>query len=536
MDYLSLCLIARDENEYISEWLDYHILIGVERFYVYDNQSQISLRETLADYIHRGWVIVTDITGKAMQLMAYDHCLQTYGNQSKWIGFVDTDEFIIPKATSDLREFLKPYEDYGGLVISSFFFGSSGYIDKPVGGQIVNYRLRTPANSSVNKSTKSIVQPARALFPMSPHGFAYRDGYFGVNEVGWRVDGQNFPHHADKIQLNHYFFRSEKEFREKQKRGRGDSGATYKTGMFDHIHRAATYEDQTALEVIKTVFKKNEVEGWNLEETYKPNAPTLKNMMREQASRFPDRPPISQKGYLVVPRAEIQEYCNLVDTVSKAVEAKDYKTACLIQNQVIEKYPQLIIHYTDISETYFSLGDYQTAYQVLQRASKISPDNFAVQISLGTYYLRTNDFVKAEELCRQILIKAPTEAQVLLGLAWSLINQSRYDEAVGVIYKAIETNRYITGEPGAIDLINLIGVYMYRRGDHTQAMSLFEWALEDNAEDVDLLVNLGKVYYDAKQYSRARETLKAAKKLRPDDEEVNMGLMLVERILGPDMM
>jgi len=59
--------------------------------------------------------------------------------------------------------------------------------------------------------------------------------------------------------------------------------------------------------------------------------------------------------------------------------------------------------------------------------------------------------------------------------------------------------------------------------------------LEDNAEDVDLLVNLGKVYYDAKQYSRARETLKAAKKLKPDDDEVNMGLMLVERILGPDI-
>jgi hypothetical protein len=36
-----------------------------ERFYVYDNQSRISCGVTLADYIHRGWVIVTDITGKA---------------------------------------------------------------------------------------------------------------------------------------------------------------------------------------------------------------------------------------------------------------------------------------------------------------------------------------------------------------------------------------------------------------------------------------------------------------------------------------
>jgi hypothetical protein len=32
MDNLSLCLIARDENEYISEWLDYHIFIGVNVF------------------------------------------------------------------------------------------------------------------------------------------------------------------------------------------------------------------------------------------------------------------------------------------------------------------------------------------------------------------------------------------------------------------------------------------------------------------------------------------------------------------------
>ena len=47
MDYLSLCLICKDENDYLAEWLDYHILMGVERFYIYDNESQVSLRETL---------------------------------------------------------------------------------------------------------------------------------------------------------------------------------------------------------------------------------------------------------------------------------------------------------------------------------------------------------------------------------------------------------------------------------------------------------------------------------------------------------
>ena len=39
MDYLSLCLICKDENDYLAEWLDYHILAGVERFYIYDDDS-----------------------------------------------------------------------------------------------------------------------------------------------------------------------------------------------------------------------------------------------------------------------------------------------------------------------------------------------------------------------------------------------------------------------------------------------------------------------------------------------------------------
>lgn len=77
MDYLSLCLICKDENDYLPEWLDYHILMGVDRFYIYDNESRVSLREGLD--IDRSWVVVVDITGRAMQLSAYDHCLQNFG-------------------------------------------------------------------------------------------------------------------------------------------------------------------------------------------------------------------------------------------------------------------------------------------------------------------------------------------------------------------------------------------------------------------------------------------------------------------------
>ncbi|WP_369598480.1 glycosyltransferase family 2 protein, partial [uncultured Muribaculum sp.] len=36
---VSLCLIFKDEEPYLKEWIDYHILIGVDHFYLYNNNS-----------------------------------------------------------------------------------------------------------------------------------------------------------------------------------------------------------------------------------------------------------------------------------------------------------------------------------------------------------------------------------------------------------------------------------------------------------------------------------------------------------------
>src|SRR6185312_2800453 len=35
--YLAACAIYRDEAEYLAEWLEFHRLVGFERFYLYNN-------------------------------------------------------------------------------------------------------------------------------------------------------------------------------------------------------------------------------------------------------------------------------------------------------------------------------------------------------------------------------------------------------------------------------------------------------------------------------------------------------------------
>ena len=36
MTYLSICAVYRDEGPYLREWIEFHRLVGVERFYLYD--------------------------------------------------------------------------------------------------------------------------------------------------------------------------------------------------------------------------------------------------------------------------------------------------------------------------------------------------------------------------------------------------------------------------------------------------------------------------------------------------------------------
>ena len=228
MDYLSLCIICKDENEYLAEWLDYHILAGVERFYIYDNESRISLRETLDSYVEKGWAVVVDIAGKGVQLHAYDHCLQTFGPQTRWLGFIDTDEFLVPKTTPDLKELLKTFEDHAGLAVSSLFFGSNGHTQRPTAGQIASYTRRTHATFQGNVLIKSIVQPQFVLQPTSPHDFAFVENAVCVNEDRQVVDGMKSPNHSQHIHLNHYFCRSESEIALKMARGRGDTGTSWR--------------------------------------------------------------------------------------------------------------------------------------------------------------------------------------------------------------------------------------------------------------------------------------------------------------------
>src|SRR5205823_5139263 len=93
--YLSVCTIYRNAASDLAEWLEFHRLMGIQRFYLYDNLSTDHHREVLEPYLEEGLVVLQDWpVFPAPQQPAYEHCLREQREESRWIAFFDIDEFL----------------------------------------------------------------------------------------------------------------------------------------------------------------------------------------------------------------------------------------------------------------------------------------------------------------------------------------------------------------------------------------------------------------------------------------------------------
>ncbi|MDL2306715.1 glycosyltransferase family 92 protein [Desulfovibrio sp. OttesenSCG-928-C06] len=235
MHYLALCCIAKDEDPFIKEWLTYHALLGVERFYIYDNCSRTPIRQLLGPWADDGRITIRRVPGGAMQIPAYLDCLKSFGPECAWIGFIDLDEFVLPMQDNDLRVFLSEFEDYGGVAATWHLFNSSGHLKRPEGPVIRNYTEAFREQESY--TIKSFVRPARTALPQSPHHFSYQPGFFCVNEEHCPVSpGVQFSFATGKrIRVNHYFMKSQQDFEARLERGRAtttDQSKLYQMVMF----------------------------------------------------------------------------------------------------------------------------------------------------------------------------------------------------------------------------------------------------------------------------------------------------------------
>jgi hypothetical protein len=234
--YLTISTIIRNEGPYLSEWLEFHSLLGVTHFFIYDNGSTDNTLDVLEPYQQAGIVSVVNwanclsgwegVAGPKgrMQKLSMLHSIANYGHKTHWMAFIDADEFLYPLGSNSLPELMEGYNDLESLSVYWNMFGTSGHTWKPKGLVTENFtkRLKLPDGKHKHLSrVKSIVKPSAVLGVHNSHTFILKNGY----PQSWNERHQpigHFDHRLDTfsndvVRINHYYSKSLSEYRARQK-------------------------------------------------------------------------------------------------------------------------------------------------------------------------------------------------------------------------------------------------------------------------------------------------------------------------------
>jgi predicted HAD superfamily phosphohydrolase YqeG len=212
---------VKNEAPYMKEWIEFHKLVGVEKFIIYDNESTDNLKEILQPYVDSGEVVYVFYPGNYLQLQEkmVNEAIKKYRNKTKWIVVFDVDEYIIPVKQEKITDVLYEIEEELGkkihaLAINWVMYGYSGHYSKPKGLLIENYMR----SDGINPRVKSIVNP-RTVVHYEIHHAVHLFYKRGMNEKGKIVIGGAFSDvseaSTDKIRINHYYTKSYEEFAHK---------------------------------------------------------------------------------------------------------------------------------------------------------------------------------------------------------------------------------------------------------------------------------------------------------------------------------
>lgn len=219
---LAVCAIFQNEAKYLKEWIEFHKLVGVKHFYLYNNLSTDNYQKVLAPYVESGevelldWEYAPKIDGpnwNTIQISAYMHAIQSSKKVVKWLAILDTDEFLFPVGIDDLPTFLLDYEEVAALCVNWQMYGTSG-VKKILSGHLLIEDLiyKAPTEYEENIHVKSIVRPKFVWKISDPHCCSFLPGHYQVNADMEPFDGPYCPVKVDKIRINHYWTRDEHFF------------------------------------------------------------------------------------------------------------------------------------------------------------------------------------------------------------------------------------------------------------------------------------------------------------------------------------
>ena len=152
-----VCAMAKNEHEYINEWVEHYVKIGVDTIYLYDNDDVVS--PLVGSYINPKYhdkVVIKNIRGQQrphLQQDIYTGFYIKYGKTFDFCLFCDIDEFLM--GIPNLPYFLSQpkFRHINQIRVMWKLFGDNGLITRDMSKSVVE-TFTTPVKSSLHRNLK----------------------------------------------------------------------------------------------------------------------------------------------------------------------------------------------------------------------------------------------------------------------------------------------------------------------------------------------------------------------------------------------
>lgn len=138
--------IIKNEHNYLEQWIAYHISLGIDTLFVFedigsvshasitDKYEQVRLMSVLDIYYNdtdRAFAIRRREENKPMQYVFQQLAYRRFIKEYDWCFFIDVDEYIT--CDQPLKETLEMYKEYDAIVMQWQNFNANGHYRKPEG-------------------------------------------------------------------------------------------------------------------------------------------------------------------------------------------------------------------------------------------------------------------------------------------------------------------------------------------------------------------------------------------------------------------
>ena len=108
-----LCVICKEENLYLKEFVEAYRKLGFNHIFIYDNNDINSekIEEVIMEDVNKGFVTIINYRGfrgpdRGPQMYAYYDCYNRTNLIYDWIAFFDVDEYLRLNKVNRIQNFL----------------------------------------------------------------------------------------------------------------------------------------------------------------------------------------------------------------------------------------------------------------------------------------------------------------------------------------------------------------------------------------------------------------------------------------------